>query len=188
MLKGKYIILTLTVLACLASQDLLAQRVIRDLESNADLANVPNDTIEGNKKKKQVPVDVVAWNIDPIYGRRTPVDVDTLQHDFQNKAYPEGLHGQINSLGNLGSPRESRIFMERQGQHDFPFITLLDQFIESPENYKYYNTKSPYVNLIVAREDNKDAENVKKFVQAYQSDEVYEAANKIFNGGAVKGW
>jgi len=47
---------------------------------------------------------------------------------------------------------------------------------------------SPYVNLIVSREDNKDAENVKKFVQAYQSDEVAEAANKIFNGGAVKGW
>jgi D-methionine transport system substrate-binding protein len=47
---------------------------------------------------------------------------------------------------------------------------------------------SPYVNLLVAREDNKDAENVKKFVQAYQSDEVNEAANKIFNGGAVKGW
>ncbi len=48
--------------------------------------------------------------------------------------------------------------------------------------------ESPYVNLIVTREDNKDAENVKKFVQAYQSDEVYEAANKVFNGGAVKGW
>lgn len=47
---------------------------------------------------------------------------------------------------------------------------------------------SPYVNLLVAREDNKDAENVKKFVQAYQSDEVNDAANKIFNGGAVKGW
>ncbi len=47
---------------------------------------------------------------------------------------------------------------------------------------------SPYVNIIVAREDNKDAENVKKFVQAYQSDEVNAAANKIFNGGAVKGW
>jgi D-methionine transport system substrate-binding protein len=47
---------------------------------------------------------------------------------------------------------------------------------------------SPYVNLIVTREDNKDAENVKKFVEAYQSDEVYEEANKVFNGGAVKGW
>ncbi|MBA0218318.1 MetQ/NlpA family lipoprotein [Pectobacterium brasiliense] len=47
---------------------------------------------------------------------------------------------------------------------------------------------SPYVNLLVSREDNKDAENVKKFVQAYQSNEVNDAANKIFNGGAVKGW
>ncbi|MCH5048901.1 MetQ/NlpA family lipoprotein [Pectobacterium aquaticum] len=47
---------------------------------------------------------------------------------------------------------------------------------------------SPYVNLLVSREDNKDAENVKKFVQAYQSDAVNDAANKIFNGGAVKGW
>jgi len=50
------------------------------------------------------------------------------------------------------------------------------------------DTSSPYVNLIVAREDNKDADNVKKFVQAYQSEEVIEAANQIFNGGAVKGW
>ncbi|MEQ4513232.1 MetQ/NlpA family lipoprotein [Dickeya zeae] len=47
---------------------------------------------------------------------------------------------------------------------------------------------SPYVNLLVAREDNKDAENVKKFVKAYQSDEVNQAALKVFNGGAVKGW
>ncbi|AXW85815.1 DL-methionine transporter substrate-binding subunit [Lonsdalea britannica] len=47
---------------------------------------------------------------------------------------------------------------------------------------------SPYVNLLVAREDNKDAENVKKFVSAYQSDEVNQAALKTFNGGAVKGW
>ncbi|ATO34426.1 D-methionine-binding lipoprotein MetQ [Dickeya dianthicola] len=47
---------------------------------------------------------------------------------------------------------------------------------------------SPYVNLLVAREDNKDAENVKKFVKAYQSDDVNQAALKVFNGGAVKGW
>lgn len=47
---------------------------------------------------------------------------------------------------------------------------------------------SPYVNLIVTREQNKDSDNVKKFVQAYQSDKVDEAANKIFNGGAIKGW
>jgi D-methionine transport system substrate-binding protein len=48
--------------------------------------------------------------------------------------------------------------------------------------------ESPYVNLIVAREDNVDAENVKNFVKAYQTEEVYQAASDIFNGGVVKGW
>lgn len=47
---------------------------------------------------------------------------------------------------------------------------------------------SPYVNIIVAREDNKNSEKVKNFVKAYQSKEVEEAALKSFKGGAVKGW
>ncbi|TGZ33382.1 D-methionine-binding lipoprotein MetQ [Photobacterium damselae subsp. damselae] len=48
--------------------------------------------------------------------------------------------------------------------------------------------ESPYVNLIVARTDNVNAENVKKFVQSYQSDTVYNSAKDIFKGGVVKGW
>ncbi|WP_456296062.1 MetQ/NlpA family lipoprotein [Vibrio sp. AK197] len=48
--------------------------------------------------------------------------------------------------------------------------------------------ESPYVNLIVAREDNVNNENVKNFVKAYQTEDVYQAASDIFNGGAVKGW
>ncbi len=47
---------------------------------------------------------------------------------------------------------------------------------------------SPYTNIVVAREENKDAQNVQNFVKAYESDEVAKAAEKIFNGGAVKGW
>lgn len=47
---------------------------------------------------------------------------------------------------------------------------------------------SPYVNLIVAREDNKDLKKVKKFIQAYQSPEVEAAAEEHFKGGAIKGW
>ncbi|TFH89805.1 MetQ/NlpA family lipoprotein [Vibrio ouci] len=48
--------------------------------------------------------------------------------------------------------------------------------------------ESPYVNLIVAREDNAQAENVVNFVKAYQTEEVYSAASDIFQGGVVKGW
>lgn len=47
---------------------------------------------------------------------------------------------------------------------------------------------SPYVNVIVAREDNKNEEKVKNFVKAYQSKAVEQAALKTFKGGAVKGW
>ena len=47
---------------------------------------------------------------------------------------------------------------------------------------------SPYVNLVVARENNKDAQKVKQFVQAYQSEEVFKAAQELFHGGVVKGW
>lgn len=48
--------------------------------------------------------------------------------------------------------------------------------------------QSPYVNIIVTREDNKDAPNVRDFIKAWQSPEVAAAADKIFNGGAVAGW
>lgn len=47
---------------------------------------------------------------------------------------------------------------------------------------------SPYVNLIVSREDNKNEEKVQHFLKAYQSEEVEKAAEKEFKGGAVKGW
>jgi D-methionine transport system substrate-binding protein len=47
---------------------------------------------------------------------------------------------------------------------------------------------SPYMNLIVARMDNKDDEKVKKFVQAFHSPEVAKEAEIEFKGGAIKGW
>jgi D-methionine transport system substrate-binding protein len=50
------------------------------------------------------------------------------------------------------------------------------------------NEKSPYVNIIVSREADKDRENLKKFVQSYESPEVEQTAALAFKGGAIKGW
>ncbi|MGX2975167.1 MetQ/NlpA family lipoprotein [Ursidibacter arcticus] len=47
---------------------------------------------------------------------------------------------------------------------------------------------SPYVNIIVARTNNKDSEAVQNFVKAYQTEEVYQEAQKHFKDGVVKGW
>ena len=37
------------------------------------------------------------------------------------------------------------------------------------------------MNIVVTREENKDAENVKEFIQSYQSPEVAKAAETLFN-------
>lgn len=48
--------------------------------------------------------------------------------------------------------------------------------------------ESPYVNIIVARENNKDSEDIQNFVKSYQTEAVAQKADEIFNGGAVRGW
>lgn len=47
---------------------------------------------------------------------------------------------------------------------------------------------SPYVNIIVARQDNKDSQAVQNFVKAYQTAEVEAEAKKHFKDGVIKGW
>lgn len=47
---------------------------------------------------------------------------------------------------------------------------------------------SPYVNIIVSRTDNKDSKAVQNFVKSYQTEEVYQEAQKHFKDGVVKGW
>ncbi len=50
------------------------------------------------------------------------------------------------------------------------------------------DARSPYVNIVVSREDNKNDLKIKNFVKAYQSVEVENAALSEFKGGAIKGW
>lgn len=47
---------------------------------------------------------------------------------------------------------------------------------------------SPYVNIIVARENNRQEQKTQEFVKAYQSDAVLARALELFQGSALKGW
>lgn len=49
-------------------------------------------------------------------------------------------------------------------------------------------TDSPYMNVIVSREEDKNKAEIKQFVEAYQSDEVKAAAEAAFKGAAVPSW
>lgn len=61
--------------------------------------------------------------------------------------------------------------------------------LTATENGVFVEDKdSPYVNIIVARADNKDSEAIQNFVKAYQTDEVEAEAKKQFKDGVIKGW
>ncbi|MFJ3390586.1 MetQ/NlpA family ABC transporter substrate-binding protein [Lysinibacillus sp. NPDC086135] len=50
------------------------------------------------------------------------------------------------------------------------------------------STDSPYVNYIVVRAENKDDPTIKKFVEAYQSDEVRKFIEEKFQGSVIPSW
>ena len=68
--------------------------------------------------------------------------------------------------------------------------TYIQQTGLSPlrDNLFIEDKHSPYVNIVVSRDDNRQAKNVQEFVQAYQSPEVAKAAETLFKGGAIPGW
>jgi hypothetical protein len=85
--------------------------------------------------------------VDEKYGNMSEADVDTLHHMFMNTDLPEGIEGHYNSLGNVGSPRQSRIYMERPITPDFIFVAPFDMFFVDTDNFRFYNTKSPFMNV-----------------------------------------
>lgn len=50
------------------------------------------------------------------------------------------------------------------------------------------STDSPYVNYIVVRAENENDPTIKKFVEAYQSDEVRQFIEEEFKGSVIPSW
>lgn len=105
-----------------------------------------NDTTE-HVDARTVPIDLYMWTVDQRLGNRTIVPVDTLFHHFQNTNLTGGMNGQYNYLGNLGSPRLSRLFFNRPDHTTFIFTDPYSAFILQPSEIKFTNTKSPFANL-----------------------------------------
>ena len=60
-----------------------------------------------------VPRDVKMFHVSSVLGNIIPVPTDTAIYNFQNLHFTDGLNGEYNHLGNMGSPRQSRIFFHR---------------------------------------------------------------------------
>lgn len=101
--------------------------------------------------KEGVPIGLSVWKIDQNFGDIVKAVADTLPHGFQNDAFTSGRNGEYNYLGNLGSPRLSRVFFDRNVMGDwnrqFIFSTPYSFFLTGPQDLLFTNTKSPITNI-----------------------------------------
>ena len=68
-----------------------------------------------HKKSKPIPIGQFQWVLEPRLG--TVIDAennDTVVHNFQNWNNTDGYRGNYSYLGNIGSPRFNRLYMERE--------------------------------------------------------------------------
>lgn len=102
-----------------------------------------------HKGEKNIPIGQFQWVLEPRLG--TVVDAennDTVVHDFQKWNATDGYTGEYNYLANIGSPRLSRLYFNRENTSDeFLFLQPLSFFRSSLQDFRFTNTKSPITNL-----------------------------------------
>lgn len=120
-----------------------------ELYGNNGLANANPGTERDTAQVeyKGIKPELYMWTIDEKLGNIKKMPLDTVPHLFQNSNLTDGLDGSYNILGNLGSPRYSRIFFERPDYSQFLFLDPYSFFYVLPQDFKFTNTKSPYTNL-----------------------------------------
>ena len=119
------------------------------IDANGDITNQKNRRHNADSlgTDKEIPEGIYTWTIDRRFGDRTPAKPDTLQHMFMNSIFTTGLRGEYNTTGNLGSPRQARIFIDRKEDEKFIFANPYDFVITPIEQFHFTNTLSPFTNL-----------------------------------------
>ncbi|HCE47621.1 MAG TPA: hypothetical protein DEQ84_02965 [Prevotellaceae bacterium] len=117
-------------------------------DTDGERSNIFGRHSDSSKKKDKTPTGLRVWEADPRFGTIDSVQIDTFSHSFQNANFTEGIHGQYNTLGNLGSPRLSRLFANRPLDFSyFIFSEPYDFFITPFSKIHFTNTKSPITNI-----------------------------------------
>lgn len=105
------------------------------------------DTTRTNQSEV-VPIGVTQWRIDERLGSMIPAaNNDTVVHLFQFWNDTQGQNGEYSFLGNLGSPRLSRIFLHRTDAPQHLFLQPYDFFLSGLRDFRFTNTLSPITNL-----------------------------------------
>lgn len=92
-------------------------------------------------------LSMYAWRIDPKFGTRQLISLDTTYINFAQASTVEGRGLGVNFLGNIGDPMQPIQFSKRANNIDFPFINVISPWLYSAKKNIFYNTKVPYSNV-----------------------------------------
>lgn len=115
--------------------------------SSMDNGNRNRDRDSLSSGHKEIPKGLKVWTVDERFGERTAAEPDTMPHMYMNSIFDTGMRGEYNTLGNLGSPRLTRIFIDRGENEQFMFLQPYDYFITPVDKFHFTNTLSPITNI-----------------------------------------
>lgn len=147
-MKKKKIIFS-SLLFCAATLPVAAQN---DFNYNEDSQFRPQTNRKVNTDSlgsdKEIPKGIRVWTVDERFGDTKAAVVDTLQHMYMNTTFTEGLRGEYNTLGNMGTARLNRIFIDRRNtQGNFIFTEPYDYIVNPVSDFHFTNTYSPITNV-----------------------------------------
>lgn len=128
----------------------VAQNDYNSLNDNGEFTPASNRKVNTDSlgSDKEIPKGIKEWTVDERFGDRKVAEVDTMQHLYMNSHFTSGLRGEYNTLGNAGSARIARLFIDRRNtQGNFIFSEPYD-FITTPiSDFHFTNTYSPITNV-----------------------------------------
>ena len=127
----------------------------RDRYGNQVDPSTQPDSLDTGTDVQSIPPKLYMWQLSETLGNRTIVPADTLALNFQNTNLVSGMTGEYNFLGNLGSPRLSRIFFNRQDDEPTLFMAPYSSFFVRPDQVFFTNSNVPYTNLTYYKAGNK---------------------------------
>lgn len=147
-MKKKKIIFS-SLLFCAATLPVAAQN---DFNYNEDSQFRPQTNRKVNTDSlgsdKEIPKGIRVWTVDERFGDTKAAVVDTLQHMYMNSTFTEGLRGEYNTLGNMGTARLNRIFIDRRNtQGNFIFTEPYDYIVNPVSDFHFTNTYSTITNI-----------------------------------------
>lgn len=121
----------------------------RDANGNQIDPNAQPDSFRNDSTEVETAAPkLYQWRVSENLGNRIMTEVDTVALNFQNMNLDEGMTGHYNILGNMGSPRLSRVWADRQ--HDTAptmFLESLTGFYKRSDQMVFTNSNIPYTNL-----------------------------------------